>query len=171
MKKFFKVFAFVFFLSFLDQLSKGIILYLILGYVPITGYALTLIPFSHMYYKVSSFFNIVFTWNPGTAFSLFKHLGVNFQNIIIFIISFIIGFLFHYLFTKSKKEEKIPLIFILGGSIGNLIDRIRFGMVIDFLDFHINSLHWPAFNLADSFIVLGILIYIVNMLINKKVKI
>jgi signal peptidase II len=62
----------------------------------------------------------------------------------------------------------LPLALIIGGAFGNLIDRIRFGAVIDFLDLHVGGWHWPAFNVADMFIVIGVGLYIINMIFRKK---
>jgi signal peptidase II len=59
---------------------------------------------------------------------------------------------------------------ITGGALGNLIDRLRFGAVIDFLDFHIGGLHWPAFNFADICISVGVCLFIFGLIINKKGK-
>jgi signal peptidase II len=60
------------------------------------------------------------------------------------------------------------LAFIIGGALGNLIDRIRFDAVIDFIDWHIGDMHWPAFNIADMFIVIGVGLYIINLIFRKK---
>ena len=74
---------------------------------------------------------------------------------------------------KEKNELKIAaLALIIGGALGNVIDRVRFGAVLDFLDFHYQNWHWPAFNLADSFICVGVFILIViEIFENKKKKI
>ena len=69
---------------------------------------------------------------------------------------------------RSAQNEKLPLAFIIGGALGNFIDRLRFGAVIDFLDWHIGDIHWPAFNMADSFIVIGVILYIINLIFRKK---
>jgi signal peptidase II len=62
------------------------------------------------------------------------------------------------------------LALIVGGALGNLIDRVRFGAVIDFLDFHVGGWHWPAFNIADICIATGVGLYLLNWLINRKRK-
>ena len=72
------------------------------------------------------------------------------------------------MFRRASTYEKLPLAFIIGGALGNLVDRIRFGAVIDFLDFHIGEWHWPAFNVADIFIVIGVGLYIISMIFRKK---
>ena len=73
-----------------------------------------------------------------------------------------------YLLRRAKSYEVAPLILIVGGALGNLVDRIRFGAVIDFLDFHIGGAHWPAFNVADSFITVGVLLYILNWWLARR---
>ena len=70
---------------------------------------------------------------------------------------------------KTKERPlSLGLAFIIGGAVGNLIDRIRFGAVVDFLDFHYESWHWPAFNLADSAIFIGAALLIWDMLTSKE---
>ena len=69
---------------------------------------------------------------------------------------------------RAGKNERLPLAFIIGGALGNLIDRVRFGAVIDFIDWHIGDWHWPAFNVADIFIVIGVALYIINITFRKK---
>jgi signal peptidase II len=152
----------------LDQISKGILLYLITGGVPMIGKAWALVPFPYMMARITNWFNIVFTWNPGTSFSLFRALGESAPVVIIALTALVIGFLGHYFFTRAKDFEKLPLALIIGGAIGNLIDRIRFGAVIDFLDFHVVAWHWPAFNIADICICLGVGLYVLNLIRNKK---
>ena len=168
MKNIFKFFSIIFLLIVLDQISKGILIYMISNQVPLFSNAWDLIPVPYMMNQVTNFFNIVFTWNFGTSFSFFRSLGESYQFIIIFITGLIIGFMFHYFFFKAKSYERVPLMFIIGGALGNLIDRIRFGAVVDFLDFHFGGLHWPAFNFADICISFGIFLYILNLIINRK---
>ena len=80
----------------------------------------------------------------------------------------IIGFILYYLIRHAKGYERVPLVMIAGGAIGNLVDRLRFGAVVDFLDFHIGAIHWPAFNVADIFITVGVLLYILNWWIARR---
>lgn len=80
----------------------------------------------------------------------------------------IIGAILYYLFARSKSYEWAPLSLIAGGAIGNLLDRVRFGAVVDFLDFHIGALHWPAFNVADICIVVGVAWYLLNMYLARR---
>lgn len=154
----------------LDQVSKGALVYLLTGGVPVFGRAWDIIPFPYMMSQVTNFFNIVFTWNPGTSFSLFRAVGESAPLVIIILTGIVIGFLGHYLFNRASAAEKWPLALIVGGALGNLIDRVRFGAVIDFLDFHVGGWHWPAFNVADICIAVGVGLYILNWLINRKRK-
>ena len=117
---------------------------------------------------VTNFFNVVFTWNPGTSFSLFRSLGESAPFVIVVITAFVIGFISYYMVKRAKNYERLPLAFIIGGAIGNLIDRMRFGAVVDFLDFHISGAHWPAFNVADIFICLGVGLYVLNWIVARR---
>ncbi len=95
-------------------------------------------------------------------------LGQSAPIVIIVLTAAIIGFLIHYMAYRSKSFEKVPLLLIIGGAIGNLIDRCRFGAVIDFLDFHAFGWHWPAFNFADICIVVGVGLYLIKIFIQRK---
>jgi signal peptidase II len=78
-----------------------------------------------------------------------------------------------YLFVKAREDEKVlafSFTLILSGALGNLIDRIRYGEVIDFLDFHVSTYHWPAFNIADSAICIGIGLMALELLAKDKKK-
>ncbi|MBN1324905.1 MAG: signal peptidase II [Alphaproteobacteria bacterium] len=170
MKNAIKVLLIIIGVILLDQITKGLLLYLITGGVPVFGPAWNIVPVPYMMGQVTDFFNIVFTWNPGASFSMFRSLGESAPIIIIVLTGIVIGFLLHYLFNKANKHEKIPIAFIVGGALGNLIDRIRFGAVVDFLDFHVGGLHWPAFNIADTFIAIGVGLYIISWFIIRKKK-
>jgi signal peptidase II len=153
----------------IDQLTKGYLLYLLTGQAFAFGRFYELVPYPVLFAKVTGFFNLVFTWNPGTSFSMMQSIGVAAPIILIFLTGTIIGFLGHRLFKlKLGKYETTALTLIVGGALGNLIDRIRFGAVVDFLDFHIGAIHWPAFNFADICITLGIMIYVYTLILKGK---
>lgn len=152
----------------LDQISKGILLYVITGSVPVIGSAWQIVPVPYLMTQVCDFFNIVFTWNPGASFSMLRAVGEAAPIIIIVITGFIIGFIGYYLFKRARSYEAVPLALIVGGALGNLIDRIRFGAVVDFLDFHIGGWHWPAFNIADACIVIGVALFILNWYLARQ---
>ena len=168
MKRMFKIFAGIFGIILLDQIAKGILLFLITGSAFVWGPAWSVIPVPYLMARVTNFFNLVFTWNPGTAFSLFRAVGDSAPLIMIIATGAIIALLLYYLLRRAKSYEVAPLIFIVGGALGNLIDRIRFGAVIDFLDFHIGGYHWPSFNVADMFITIGVLFYILNWWLARR---
>ena len=168
MKRLLKVLLGIFLIILLDQATKGALLYLITGSAFAHGPAWSVVPVPYLMAHVTNFFNIVFTWNPGTAFSLFRALGDNAPLVMIVATAAIIAFIFYYLVRRSKSYERVPLVLIVGGAIGNLIDRIRFGAVVDFLDFHIGGAHWPAFNVADTFITIGVLLYILNWYLARR---
>ena len=168
MKKIFKYLAVILAIILLDQVSKGALIALITGRVPSMAPAWELVPVPYLMAHVTNFFNVVFTWNPGTSFSLFRALGESAPIIIIFVTAFVIGFILYYLIRRADSFERMPLAFIAGGALGNLIDRVRFGAVVDFLDFHIGGAHWPAFNVADAFICVGVALYILNWFVARR---
>ena len=168
MKKKFLILLIIFGVVLFDQISKGILLSLITDDVPLFGPAWSVVPVPYLMAQVCDMFNIVFTWNPGTSFSLFRALGESAPIIIIIATLVITIWILYYLFKRSGRHEVWALSLIAGGAIGNLIDRIRFGAVIDFLDFHIGGYHWPAFNVADICIVVGVGLYLLNWYIARR---
>ena len=140
----------------LDQLSKYWILYEFLG--------------QNSYVPMSEIFNVVRAWNTGVSFSMLNNYG----NLGVWILSalaiVIVLFLVGWLKNEKDRLVQIALGFIMGGALGNVIDRLRFGAVFDFLDFHVNDVHWPAFNLADSFICVGAALIIIHAVVEKFVK-
>lgn len=111
---------------------------------------------------IDNFFRITYVKNTGAAFSIFSN-----NTILVIIISVvIIGFLLFYIYKNkgNNKLENVSYAFILGGAISNLIDRLVYGYVIDFLDFEILSYDAPIFNLADTFIVIGVILLLINTL-------
>jgi signal peptidase II len=112
--------------------------------------------------KIFPFLHLVSVRNIGAAFGMFKGLGnIFFIPVSIIAIIFVTGLL-----TKSSYNI-FGLSFILGGAIGNLIDRILYGKVVDFIDFSIGNFHWPAFNIADSSLTIGIIIVLLSLLLKK----
>ena len=101
------------------------------------------------------YFNLVKVWNTGVSFSMFNDYG-NAGRIALCGLSLVVcAFLLYWMFKEKKMVKVVSLGLIIGGALGNVIDRVRFGAVLDFLDFHIAGYHWPAFNLADTFICVG----------------
>ena len=117
---------------------------------------------------VTSHFNLVLTWNRGVSFGLFNHEG-NFGAWFFSILAIIIvGILLIWLRKATTKLQSISLGFIIGGAIGNVIDRVNHQAVLDFIDIHLGSSHWPAFNAADSFITIGAAVLIVDSLFSGQ---
>ena len=124
----------------------------------------------HESVTVTGFFNLVHVRNRGMAFGLMNRPVFDAGFYLLTVATVVAIVLLLVWFFKLKNEDAriaFGLSFILGGAVGNLIDRLRFREVIDFLDFYLGSLHWPAFNIADSAITIGILIFIYHILFNK----
>ena len=119
---------------------------------------------------LSSFLNLYLIWNKGIAFGLLSFEQNLIYNLITLLIS-VINIFIIFLIIKTKDIRVYFLIFILGGSLGNLFDRVYYASVPDFIDFHIGNFHWFIFNVADIFITLGITCLILaEIFLNKKVK-
>ena len=116
---------------------------------------------------INDYLNLDLIWNTGISFGLLSQNANIYYHLISLVIFFVIIFLI-FLIIKATFIEKILYSLILGGAIGNLIDRLIFFAVPDFIDFHINNLHWFTFNIADIFITLGIILIIAQDLILKK---
>ena len=108
----------------------------------------------------SKFLNISLILNEGIAFGLLSFNEKIFYNLLTFIILVIILIIF-FMVLKSYGLKKYSLLMILGGALGNVYDRIFYGAVPDFIDFHIGNFHWFIFNVADIFITLGIIFMII----------
>ncbi|MDY6973968.1 MAG: signal peptidase II [Thermodesulfobacteriota bacterium] len=107
---------------------------------------------------VTGFFNLVHVRNRGMAFGLLNRPDMDFAFYLLLAASIgAIILLFFLFFTLTQDHNRITLglSLVLGGAVGNLIDRVRFREVVDFLDFYLGSYHWPAFNVADSAITVG----------------
>jgi signal peptidase II len=118
---------------------------------------------------VTSFFNLVLAYNKGAAFSFLAEQA-GWQRYFFTGISIVATLFILYLLKRHTGRRLFcwALALILGGAIGNLIDRIIYGHVIDFLDFHVLNWHWPAFNVADSAICIGAILFVVDEL--RRVK-
>ena len=116
------------------------------------------------------FFSLVRAWNTGVSFSMFNDWGLSGVIVLSLVAFVIIAFLANWLRKEPSKLIQVSLGLIIGGALGNVIDRIRLGAVFDFLDFSIGTYHWPAFNAADSFICVGALIVIFHGLWNNQKK-
>lgn len=131
------------FVVILDQITKAIVI--------------TCLKYGESYLIINKIFYLTLVKNTGAAFGTFKNQAAFFILVSIIAIIFIVFFL-----SKKKVNSYLPLALILGGAIGNLIDRLRFGYVVDFLDFKV----WPVFNVADSCISIGA--FLLFLLIIKR---
>jgi len=144
-RKYWVLLIFFFGILLLDQWTKSLIVQRFLLYQKVE--------------VIQGFFNIIHVRNTGGAFGIFGGEKGGFGSILFVIVSLIAIGVIIFLFIRIKDEEKtlaLSFSLILSGAIGNLIDRLRYGEVIDFLDFYLSSTHWPAFNIADSAICIGI---------------
>jgi signal peptidase II len=132
--------AFAFVVAVLDQISKLVTL----GVLPEPG----------MFIAVTGFFNLVHVQNTGVSFGLFQSVPV---WLIATIALAIAAGLCIWMARAESRLVAVSLGLAVGGAIGNVIDRVRLGWVFDFLDFHARGEHWPAFNVADSAITLGVI--------------
>lgn len=119
---------------------------------------------------VPGFFNITHVRNTGGAFGIFANQNQTFRVMVFLVISSVaVGFIF-YLYRSIPKSHPMlanALALIFGGAVGNIIDRVRLGEVVDFLDCYVKNLHWPAYNIADSAICIGVAIFIFHLIFNR----
>jgi signal peptidase II len=142
---------------FLDQASKMVIVRA-LQY----GQAVSIIP---------GFFDIVFVLNPGAAFGFLGTLSAGVRNpffILVSLVAAVVIVFYHARYIRANRWVSFALALVLGGAAGNLIDRVRYGMVVDFLDVHIGQYHWPAFNVADSAISVGVGLMVLDILLDWR---
>ena len=138
----------------LDQITKILIVYQVMNPVKVI--------------EVTSFFNIVMAWNRGVSFGLFGW-DSDVKLIVLTAMAFLAAiFLFFWMKRENRLRFALPCGAIIGGALGNGIDRLHWGAVADFLDFHIAGNHWPAFNVADMGISCGAIILILDSLFNKQ---
>jgi signal peptidase II len=140
----------------LDQLTKWLIVRHLPLYANIT--------------VIDNFFNITHVLNPGGAFGFFAEQSPGIRKFIFLFLSSGVALFVLWLYRKTAESHiflSYGLSLIFGGALGNLIDRFRFGKVVDFLDFYVGALHWPAFNIADSAISIGMGILIYHVIFNK----
>ena len=120
--------------------------------------------------QVNDYLNIFLIWNTGIGFGLFSSGNSMFYNIITFLI-LIINLIIIYLIYTSNNIKRLIFIVILGGSSGNLFDRVYYSAVPDFIDLNYNGYHWFIFNFADIFISIGIFCLIFMEIFNYKNKV
>jgi len=117
---------------------------------------------------IDGFFNLVYVRNDGAAWNILSGHGI-----ILILISFavlVLLIVYRRSFLQEQFSHRILLGLMIGGIAGNLIDRIRFGWVTDFLDFQFGSYHYPSFNIADSAICIAVALYIITNILHEKKK-
>jgi signal peptidase II len=116
-------------------------------------------------HEITSFFNLILVYNRGAAFSFLAMAG-GWQRWAFTALGVVAALVICYLLRRHSGQKMFctALALILGGALGNVIDRLMYGHVIDFLDFHVGGWHWPAFNLADSAITIGAILLVVDEL-------
>lgn len=122
----------------------------------------------HESVAVTSFFNLVLVMNPGASFSFLADAG-GWQKWFFIVLALAISVWLVVMIRRHAAERLMPtaLTLVLGGALGNVIDRVRFGAVVDFLDFHVAGWHWPAFNVADSAITIGVILLVWQQFTHK----
>ena len=155
-KSFFSIkFVIIFLIFLIDQVSKY--------------YIINIFEFQNEAIYLSSFLNFQLIWNEGIAFGLLSFENNLYYNSITFVIIIVISILLFLI--KNDDQYSYFYSIIVGGALGNLIDRIRYSSVPDFIDFHISNFHWFVFNIADIFVSLGVICLIVaEIFFNKNVN-
>lgn len=129
-----------------------------------------MIPLHHSIPVIENLFNLTHIRNPGAAFGILADSkGLLRLSLLILFSLMAMAFIVTLLRRLTEKERLlvVSLTFILAGALGNLIDRIVYGEVVDFLDFYWSRYHWPAFNVADSFITVGVFLTLLRMIRSK----
>ena len=118
---------------------------------------------------VTSFFNLTLVYNMGAAFGFLAKAG-GWQRHILAAIAIAASIILLILLNKHQRNTQLAYAFslLLGGAIGNVIDRFMYGYVVDFLDFYYANYHWPAFNIADSAIFIGAVLIVLDSLKSKR---
>jgi|SRR5690242_3161603 signal peptidase II len=119
--------------------------------------------------ELTPFFNMVLVFNKGAAFSFLSE-AAGWQKPLLVAFAVVAAAIVSVLIVRRPSERLLctGLAFILGGALGNVIDRLRFGQVVDFLDLHAAGYHWPAFNVADSAITIGALLLILEGFVHRE---
>jgi signal peptidase II len=120
---------------------------------------------------IRGLFDLTHVHNPGGAFGFLAQARPELRSLLFVAVSILAAGMVVYLYRQTPAAQrgfKVGLALILGGALGNLIDRLRFGVVVDFLDFYVGAWHWPAFNIADSAITIGVCLFALQALFGGK---
>jgi signal peptidase II len=118
---------------------------------------------------VENFFYLSHVRNPGGAFGVLSWMSPRIF-VIVSLLAIGVVFFFFASLEKSQRLAAVALSLILGGALGNLIDRVRVGQVVEFIDIHWHTLKWPAFNIADSAITIGVFLLVIELLSSESSK-
>ncbi len=140
------------FIVIIDQLSKRLIFSILFIEMKVI--------------QINFFFNLSPVWNNGISFGMFNDSG-QLGRYFFTVFGLLFGFLIPIITKSWSKFERIGAGFIAGGAIGNALDRIIYGRVIDFIDLHFNNIHFPTFNFADTFITLGVILMLISSYIKR----
>ena len=137
-----------------------------------TKFMVTLhIPLSYSINVVEGFFNLTHVRNSGVAFGIFSEQNSQLKPYLLIFVSIIAIIAILVIFHQTEREKRLVqggLVLVFSGAIGNLIDRVLHKEVIDFIDIFFNNRHWPAFNVADACITIGVMLLAVDLLVNSK---
>ncbi len=117
---------------------------------------------------VTKFLNFVLVWNKGVTFGIFNDAKPYMPYVLIAIAVIVLILLTRWLWRTSSGAVALALGFIMGGALGNVIDRFRYGAVVDFLDFYYRNYHWYAFNVADAAIFTGVALLLIDGMVRGK---
>jgi signal peptidase II len=159
---------------FLDQLSKWAAWeYQKFGDIPATDFWTWLTTFPAMQtiydgHVITPFLNLVTVWNHGVSFGFLAGHDAWRLYFLVGLALILVAIMAVWLWRAQGRLLIVALSMIIGGAFGNIIDRLRFGAVADFIDFHIGGWHYPAFNLADSFIVIGVALIMLDSVVFSR---
>lgn len=158
--------------------KNKLIFFLIITVILLLADQITKLNFSNYFFNnnnqpivINSFFNLHLVFNTGISFGLFS--GFKYSAYFFLVTSCVITFyLIYFLYHEQRKNYILPLTLIISGAIGNIIDRILYHAVVDFIQLHYHNYFWPTFNLADSYIFIGVLTLLIldfkNFIKEKK---
>ena len=154
-----------------DQVHKYVMIY-VLGMAKLGADSWPVIESGSKTIAVTSFFNLVMVWNRGVSFGMFNHGAVTqYQPIILTMLAlFIVMLLLKWLKKAGNNFQVWGIGLVIGGALGNVIDRTIYGAVADFFDFRFGNYHWPAFNIADSCICVGVIILVFESFLKDQYK-
>lgn len=118
--------------------------------------------------EITPFFNLAMVWNHGVSFGMFSEARLPLLLIAVALV--VVTILLRWLANNTDKWAALGIGLVIGGAFGNVIDRVRFSAVADFLDFHVAGLHWPAFNVADSAIFMGVVVLCIESMMRPSPK-